>query len=256
MTSQPLLSTSEAATIAVTYFTLAIPVAVLHTDAGTTPWLVLAAALIVNSATATVAFAAITAAGGGIFSGVLGGWLVSTRFGLLAAAVSPRLWPKKSAKAAAAWVAFDPNVALTLREPIGPGPIETGPTETGPTETGPAAASQAGFAASRRTYVTASLSLVVPWWLGTAVGILIGKYIDDFSVFGFDAMLPALFIAIIWPRLQERRTGAIGLAAAIVAVALIEPLPAGLSILAAAVVSFAALLGNRPKGPKENKPAC
>ncbi len=233
MKPRPLLRKSEVAAIAATFFTLSIPIAVVHIEAGTEPWLVLAASWIVISATATLAFAAVTVAGGSVLSGVLGGWLVSTRFGLLAAAVSPRLWPRRSAKAAAALVTLDPNVALALNEPA-----------------------EAGT--SRRVFVTMSLALVVPWWLGSVVGVLIGEQIGDVSVWGFDAMFPAMFVAIIWPRLHERQLPVVGLSAAVIAVALIEPLPAGLSILIAAFMAFWVLLPNRHQAGKpetrEGKP--
>ncbi len=228
MKPSPLLRKSEIAAIAATFFTLAIPVSVLHIDAGTEPWLVVAASVIIISATATLAFAAVTAAGGSVLSGVLGGWLVSTRFGLLAAAVSPRLWPQRSAKAAAALVTLDPNATLTLNEPVDRG-------------------------TSRRVFVIMSLALVLPWCIGSAIGVLIGEQIGDISVWGLDAMFPAMFIAIIWPRLRERRSPLVGLSAAVVAVALIEPLPAGLSILIAALMSFWVLLPSRQR-PDQQTP--
>ncbi|HCB33904.1 MAG TPA: hypothetical protein DEP66_07185 [Acidimicrobiaceae bacterium] len=221
-----LLRPSEVATIAVTYFTLGISTSVVHTTDGTEPWLVMAAALIVNSATATLAFAAITAGGGGFAAGVAGGWLVSTRFGVLAAAVAPRLWPRRSARAAAAFVAFDPNVALALLEPPDSG-------------------------TSRRVYVVVAAALVLPWWAGTAVGVLIGEHLGDPGALGVDAVFPALFVAIVRPQLQGRRVVAIALAAAVVAVATVEVLPGGLPVLLAALTALWALLP-----AADRKPGC
>ncbi len=223
MTQRPLLTKSEIATVAITYFTLGITVAVVHIEIGTPPWLVIAGSVIVVSATAILSYTAVAVAGGGLVSGVLSGWLVSTRFGLLAAAVAPRLWTRRSAKAAAALVTFDPNVALALNEP-------------------------AGSPTGRRVYLIASLALLPPYWIGTVVGVLIGESLGDISTYGLDTMLPALFIAIIWPRMRERKSAAIGFAAAVVAVALVQPLPAGLSTLLAATMAFGVLLGKQPSG--------
>lgn len=225
MTSRPLIRKSEVAALAATYFALGISVGVVHTNAGTTPWLVIVAAVLVNSASATLSFAAITASGSGIVSGVLGGWLVSTRFGLLAAAVAPRLWPGRGARAAAAFVTFDPNVTLTLYEPADSG-------------------------TSRRVFVTTSLALALAWWTGSAVSVLIGEHIGDISLLGFDALLPALFIAIIWPRLRERRAALIGSLAAVLALVLVEPLPGAFSLLVATSAALLALLPERTSKPE------
>lgn len=110
------LTLGEAWTIAFTYFTVAITVSLVHSTAGTPPWIIVAATLLVNSATATLAYAAVTAAGGSATAGVVAGCLTATRFGVLAAALAPRLWPERWKRAVAAFAAFDPNIALANRE--------------------------------------------------------------------------------------------------------------------------------------------
>ncbi len=209
------LTTGEAWTIGFTYFTLAIPVSILHSTAGTEAWVIVAATLLVNSATATLAFAGVTAAGGGTVSGVVSGWLVSTRFGLMAAALGPRLWPSKKRRALAAFAAFDPNVALAARE--------------------------ADDTSVRRVYVSITLWLVIPWWIGAVVGIVIGERLGDPNRLGLDAMFPALFVAILWPQLKSGTARTIAAVAAVIAMALVEPSPGGLPVLLAAAVALLAI---------------
>lgn len=208
------LTTSEIWTIAFTYFTIAITVSVVHITADTSPWLVIAAAIIANSATATLAFAGVQAAGGSAVAGVASGWLVSTRFGVLAAAIGPRLWPQRWKRALAAFGAFDPNIALSMREERD--------------------------ADVRRVYIPMTLWLVLPWWLGSAVGVVIGEQLGDPQRLGLDSMFPAMFVAIIWPQLTNRTAVTVGLMGIVIALALVEPAPGGVPVLLAAV---AALLG-------------
>lgn len=206
-------SSGEAITLGFTYFTVGLTVAVLHVTDGTSPMVMIASVFLVNSVTPTLAYAAVTAAGGSAVSGVLSGWLVSTRFGLFAAAIAPRLWPSKARRAVAAHVAFDPNVALAQRE--------------------------SDDENARRVYVAASIWLCVPWWIGGVLGVIIGERLGDPSTLGLDAVFPAALLAIIWPQLRDRALAPIALLATIVALVLVEPAPGGVPVLVAA---FAALL--------------
>jgi predicted branched-subunit amino acid permease len=217
------LTRGEAWTIGFTYFTVAITVSVVHSTAGTEPWVIIGATLIVNSATATLAFAAVQGSGGTAVAGVMSGWLVSTRFGVLAAALGPRLWPSRWKRAIGAFSAFDPNVALAMREQ----------DDTD----------------ARRVYVAMSLWLVLPWWVGSAVGVVIGEQLGDPQKLGLDAMFPALFTAIIWPQLRTRTAGVIALSGAAIALALVEPTPGGVPVLLAATAALLALVEPRRQAP-------
>ena len=147
------LTLGEAWTIAFTYFTVAITVSLVHSTAGTPPWIIVAATLRVTSAPASVAYAAVRAAGGSARAGGVAGCLTATRFGVLAAALAPRLWPERWKRAVAAFAAFDPNIALANREQKD--------TDV------------------RRVYIAMSLWLVLPWWLGASLGAVIGDWISD-----------------------------------------------------------------------------
>jgi len=207
----------EAITIAFAYGSVGLTVTILHVSQGTS-WIAMVGVLfLVNSVTPGLAYVAVVDSGGSATAGVLSGWLVSSRFGLFAAAIAPYLWPSRWKRAAAAHVAFDPNVALGLRE--------------------------ADDLNKRRVYLASSAWMVVPWWIGGIIGILIGSAIGDPNTFGLDAIFPAVMLVIIWPQLRERDSLTIALVALIAALALVEITPGGVPALAAACAALLALRG-------------
>jgi len=228
MTSQAALqfSRGDAATLAVTYFTAGLAVSVLHVTQGTDPLVVIAAAFIVNSATSTLAFAAVVTTGGSTLAGALSGWLVATRFGLFAAALGPHLWPQRWKRAIAAHMAFDPSVALALREE---------------------ADGQA-----QQAFLRAGLWLCVPWWTSAIVGVLIAEQLGDTDAMGLDVVLPALLLAIVWPQLRERSGRVIAAVAAVVALGLVGFTTGGVPELAAGAAALLMLADGAPR--PEEKP--
>ncbi len=221
--SDTLFSRGEALTLGFAYFTIGFTVAVLHVTEGTSPLVMIGSVFLVNSVTPTLAFAAVTAAGGSTMSGIFSGWLVSSRFGLFAAAIAPRLWPSRAKRAVAAHAAFDPNVAMAQRE--------TADSD------------------ARRVYVAASIWLCIPWWIGGSLGAVIGDRLGDANALGLDAVFPAALLAIIWPQLANRELLPIALIAAIVALALLEPSPGGVPVLVAACAALLAI--RQPAEPVE-----
>lgn len=209
--------TGEALTIAFAYFTVGITVTILHVSEGTSWSAMLGVIFLVNSVTPGLAYVAVTDAGGSTTAGVLSGWLVSSRFGLFAAAIAPYLWPSRWKRALAAHGAFDPSVALGLREDE---PID-----------------------KRRVYLASATWMVVPWWIGGVIGIVIGSNVGDPGALGLDAIFPAVLLVIVWPQLRDRDSLTIALVALIAALALVEITPGGVPALAAAC---AALLALRP----------
>lgn len=208
-------SAGEAATLAIAYATVGFTAAVLHVSEGTSIWAVLGILFVVNAVTPGLAYVAVATSGGSTTAGVLSGWLVSTRFGLLASAIAPRLWPSRLKRAAAAHVSFDPNVALALRERTDEN--------------------------VRRAYVASAAAMVVPWWVGGVAGAAVGQAIGDPETLGLDAVFPSVLLVIVWPQLRVRS----GLVQALVAIAaallLLEWTPGGVPVLVAAGASLLAL---------------
>lgn len=208
-------SAGEAVTLAIAYATVGFTAAVLHVSEGTSVWAVIGILFVVNAVTPGLAYVAVATSGGSTTAGVLSGWLVSTRFGLLASAIAPRLWASRLKRAAAAHASFDPNIALALRERTDDD--------------------------VRRVYVASAVAMVVPWWIGGMAGAAVGRAIGDPETLGLDAVFPAVLLVIVWPQLRVRSSLVQALAAVVAALLLLEWTPGGVPVLVAAGASLLAL---------------
>jgi predicted branched-subunit amino acid permease len=74
------------------------------------------------------------------------------------------------------------------------------------------------------------------WNLATVIGAVIGDRLGDPRRYGLDAAAAAAFLALVWPRLRRARPRAVAATAALVALVLVPVAPAGVPVLAAAVV--------------------
>jgi predicted branched-subunit amino acid permease len=87
--------------------------------------------------------------------------------------------------------------------------------------------------------------LFVVWNVGTIAGALGGSAIGDTAAFGLDAVVPAAFLALIWPRLDDATSRLVAIGGALVAVTLVPLLPPGIPVLAAAPVAVVVGLWRR-----------
>lgn len=78
------------------------------------------------------------------------------------------------------------------------------------------------------------------WNSGSLIGAIAGSSVGDLDALGLDAMAPAAFLALLWPRLHEPMARWVAAGGALVATALVPLLPAGLPVLAAAPVAVVA----------------
>jgi predicted branched-subunit amino acid permease len=78
--------------------------------------------------------------------------------------------------------------------------------------------------------------------ISTAVGALGTSVLADPKALGLDAAFPALFLALLWPQLRERRAAVVAALGAGIALVMLPFAPAGVPIIAAAA---ACLLGMR-----------
>ncbi len=111
-------------------------------------------------------------------------------------------------------------------------------------ETAAMAVAQRGRAAQRYAFYATGLILFVLWQTGSLAGVLIGRGIDA-PAFGLDVAAPAAFLALLWPALAGWRARAVALAAGAVAFGLIPVAPAGIPIIASALVALIAGLAPR-----------
>ncbi len=94
--------------------------------------------------------------------------------------------------------------------------------------------------ARRLAFWTTGLAVFVLWNLATLAGALAGTALGDPQTYGLDAAVPAAFLALLWPRLSDRRARLVALAAAAVALLLTPVAPAGVPVMAAAGVAVLA----------------
>lgn len=99
--------------------------------------------------------------------------------------------------------------------------------------------------AGRLGFWATGLAIFVLWNLGTLVGALAGAVIGDPRDLGLDAAVPAAFLALLAPRLRSRPAWLTAVSAAVVAVAVVPLVPAGVPVLVAALVPVAAVAGRR-----------
>jgi 4-azaleucine resistance transporter AzlC len=100
----------------------------------------------------------------------------------------------------------------------------------------------------RYAFWVTGASLFVLWNLGTLAGALGGSAVGDPETLGLDAAVPAAFLALLWPRLDDATNRAVAIGGAAVAAALVPFLPPGIPVLAAAPIALVA--GLRGRAPR------
>jgi predicted branched-subunit amino acid permease len=91
-------------------------------------------------------------------------------------------------------------------------------------------------ALSRFAFWSTGVALFVLWNLGTLAGALATHIVSNPKLLGLDAAPPAAFLALLAPRLRAREPMAIALGAAVVAIAVLPFVPAGVPLLVVALV--------------------
>ena len=101
-----------------------------------------------------------------------------------------------------------------------------------------------GESAMRQGFWLTGLGVFLFWNLFTLAGALGAQAIGNPSEWGLDAAVPAAFLALVWPRLKSRDDYLLAFTAAALAIVLTPIAPAGLPIIATALlaVAFARLI--------------
>ncbi|KAB2342774.1 AzlC family ABC transporter permease [Actinomadura rudentiformis] len=104
-------------------------------------------------------------------------------------------------------------------------------------------------------YVTA-ISLYLTWNLTTLAGAAGASRLGDPDTFGLDALGPAVFLALLWPRLAAGRTEIkVAVAAAVLAIAATPLLPPGVPVMLAAAAALIGFLPGRRGESRDEKRA-
>jgi predicted branched-subunit amino acid permease len=192
----------------------------LSVASGLDIWQTCFLSLIMFSGGSQFAVIGILASGGAAAGGaaIASGALLGTRNALYALRVAPFIggpWPKKIL--AAHWTIDETTAVSTAQKTL--------------------VGQRAGF------WWTGAI-IYIGWNLTTLAGALIGDLLGDVSQYGLDAAAAAAFLGLLWPRLRQLQPVVVAIGAAVVAAVLIPFVPAGIPVLAAAVVAVVVGLTN------------
>ncbi|WP_184080240.1 AzlC family ABC transporter permease [Nocardiopsis mwathae] len=173
--------------------------------------------LLTFSGASQFALIGVIAGGGNLIAGTAGALLLGARNTLYGLRMADLLGQRGARRAVAAHGVLDESAAITLAQP--------------------------DRAAARTAYDWTYATLFVAWNLTTLVGALATERIGDTAAFGLDAVGPAIFLALLWPRLREGgRERLVALLGAGIALGTAPLLPSGVPVLLAAVAALVALV--------------
>jgi 4-azaleucine resistance transporter AzlC len=180
-----------------------------------------ALSLLMFTGASQFALVGVLAAGGAPLSGALTALLLGTRNTLYGLRLAPLLQWSGWRRLLTAQLVIDESTAMSV--------------------------ARDSRAAARLGFLTTGLAVFVLWNLATFGGAIAGTVLGDPRTLGLDAAVGAAFIALLWPRLRDRRNQLVALAAAAVALGMVPIAPAGVPVLAAAGVALlAGALSVRP----------
>jgi predicted branched-subunit amino acid permease len=173
---------------------------------------------VVFAGSAQFAAVAILAGGGSAAAAIAAATLMNSRFLPMGVALGPSLPGKPLLRAAQGQAVVDASWAMASR---GDGTFDRWFL----------------FGSTAPQYVT--------WLAGTTIGALGGDLLGDTSRLGLDAIYPMFFLSLLVTEIKDRRTAAVALAGALVALSLVEVAPAGIPVLAASLVTLWGLRGRQ-----------
>ncbi len=209
---------SEALTIGLSTTPFGVAFGVACTEAGFRWWEALGFSAFVFGGSAQFAAVGVLAAGGTVVAAIVAGGLLNLRslaYGILLAPVlrGPRWWRALVSQ----WM-IDESTAVAV-----------GQTE---------------IELRRYGYLAGGLSVFVLWNASTFVGFVAASGLGEWVLrLGLDATIPAAFLALLWPRLNDSTHRRNTIAGLVIAVALVPIAPAGLPIIAAAAGVIASRWG-------------
>jgi predicted branched-subunit amino acid permease len=179
--------------------------------AGLNIWQAQLLSLLMFSGGSQFAFVGVIATGGSsaFVAAIASAWLLGVRNGFYAVRMAPILSVHASLRAFAAQLTIDESTAVATLQ-----------TDS--------KSSKLGF------YLTGA-AVFVFWNLATFLGALLGQQIGDPRIWGLDAAAAAAFLGLVWPRLQDRQSISVAVAALATATLLSPFLPAGIPVLIAGI---------------------
>ena len=200
----------DALGIAVASGAYAISFGAISTAAGLTLAQTCALSIVMFTGASQFALVGVVGAGGGVWAGVVAAALLGSRNALYGLRLSSLLDLPGWRRPLAAQFVIDETTAMAI--------------------------ARDDPAQSRFAFWATGLALFTFWNTGTLVGALATHAISDPKILGLDAAPPAAFLALLAPRLRAREPLAIAIAAAVVAIAVLPFVPAGVPLLVVAVL--------------------
>jgi predicted branched-subunit amino acid permease len=209
----------QAASVAVATGAYGVSFGALSVASGLSVAQTCALSLLMFTGGSQFAFVGVIGAGGGGIAAIATAGLLGVRNGFYGLQMSPLLQVNGLRRLGAAQLTIDESTA------VGSGQVVTHP--------GRPELARLGFWAT-------GAGVFALWNVATVIGALVGDALGDPRRYGLDAAAAAAFLALLWPRLHSARPrGVAGLGSG-VAIALIPFAPAGVPVLAAALVAVVA----------------
>lgn len=180
-----------------------------------------ALSLVVFTGASQFALVGVVAAGGAPFSGAVTGLLLGTRNTLYGLRLAPLLAWAGWRRAVAAQLLIDESTAMSVTRES---------TEE-----------------ARIGFLSTGIAVFVLWNLATLGGAVAGEALGDPRTYGLDAAVGAAFLALLWPRLRDRRNRLTAVLAVALALTLVPATPAGVPVLAAALVALGVGIATRER---------
>lgn len=201
-------ATRDALAVAVPVGVTGIAFGAVGTAAGLSVAQCCAFSLLAFTGASQYALAGAIAAGGNPFAAVAGALLLGARNGIYGLRLRGLLGLSRGQRPLAAQLVIDETTAVAL--------------------------GQGDRHSTRRAFTVAGVVLFVLWNATTALGAFGAGALTDTSAFGLDAAGPAAFLALVVPRLADRREGrAVAVVGAAVALAATPLLTSGIPVLCA-----------------------
>ncbi len=189
-------------------------------EAGLTPLHAVAFSTLVFTGSAQFAAVGVLGDGGSAIAAIAAGGLLNLRSLAFGVAMAPALRGPTWWRALVSQLMIDESMA------VGSGP--TDPAER------------------RYGYLCGGIAVFVLWNLSTLLGAIVFSSAGDLvTTLGIDATIPAVFLALLWPRLADGRQRVVALSGAMIAIVLVPVAPPGVPILGAGLAVVAVLRPGR-----------
>jgi len=185
-----------------------------------------ALSLVMFTGASQFAFVGVAAAGGAPLSGALTALMLGTRNTLYGLKLAPLLGFRGWRRATTAHLVIDESTAMSV--------------------------TRESREAARVGFLSTGLAVFALWNLFTFLGAVAGNLIGDPRDYGLDAAVGAAFLALLWPRLADRRNRVVAACAAVVALGAVPLTAVGVPVLVAGGVALlAGLLTRTASDPTE-----